>query len=166
MRRVVIISTLFIFCGTLIFGYFELGLKEYLAVRSYLRGLDEEQARQVQALYSGRAEDNVYGGILAGIYFNQLWLWSNDGLRHYPLTVGGSSYTYFSMCSDENKAKIAQGDTKLNIKREPITGEREAWSGKRGDYVRVEIDGAEVREAHGFDWWVFAQLPTKELCRE
>jgi hypothetical protein len=142
--------------------YYQLGLREYLAVRAYL----QRQGSEARALYAGRAQDNVYGGILAGIAPNRLWLWGEGGLTTYPLVYGESSYTYFSMCHEENRAKIAQGESALSIRRLTTVAEQSGWGAQAGDYVRVELAGEVVREAHGFDWWVFAQLPTKELCRE
>lgn len=168
MRRLLLIVTLGFTTLLLVvsmWAWYGLGLGEYIRARWYIAQLDEAKRPAIVEQFNGRSTDQVYGGILAGIYFDQIWLWSDDGIKRYPLIVGGSSYTYFSMCYEENRAKIRQGETNLAIRRLSTTADQTKWIGKVGDYVRVEIDAGEVREAHGFDWWIFAQQPTRQLCR-
>jgi hypothetical protein len=164
LRVVLVLAILLVTVSSL--AWYRLGLREYVRVLRYIAQIDTVVRPATAEKFDGRSADSVYGGILAGIYFDQIWLWSSEGLKHYPLTDGGSSYTYFSMCYEENRAKLAQGDVNLAIRRLNTTADQRIWRGKSGDYVRVELDGEEVREVHGFDWWVFAQQPMREVCRD
>lgn len=148
--------------------YWGLGLGEYMKARRYLANLTGIEREETAEKFYGRREDNVYGGIFAGAYFGRLWLWGESGLSGFSPDTG-TAYSYFSMCSPENRAKLSQDIFPLSSTKE-VTGEFPLWRGKTkaGQYVRLEVGGVAavgaVREAHGFDWWVFARLPVEQQC--
>lgn len=150
--------------------YLGLGLDEYVKARRYLAELAEGERVEAETTFYGSDVGNIYGGILAGIAGNRLWLWGEGGLRTFVLPVG-TVYSYHSLCTVENRERIAQGDFGIR----PIKGvywELAPWRERvgSGQYVGVETAGEGsrlAREVHGYDWWAFKRrIAMETVCGE
>lgn len=145
------------------------GLREYFNVTRHIKRLPVAEQLQTKENFYNESE-TVYSGILAGNLGGKLWVWGKNGLRAFQIE-SGSVYSFFSMCSEENIAKIKNGDYQISSTR-IVTADINEWlvKMKKGNYLRIEKaeDKSKnyIREAHGFDWWVFARTEMNTLCEK
>ena len=146
------------------------GLREYFSVTQYIKKLPSEEKLQVEESFYTESDDTIYSGVFAGNLIGRIWVWGREGLKSFQPDKG-SAYSFFSMCTDENIEKIKNGDYQISSTR-IVTADINEWflKMKRGDYALIEkTDGKSnsyIREAHGFDWWVFANTQMNTLCEK
>lgn len=145
------------------------GLREYLNVTRHIKGLPPAEQLQVRENFYNEGE-SVYSGILAGNLGGKIWVWGKNGLRAFQ-PESGSVYSFFSMCTDENIEKIKSEDYQISSTR-IVTADISEWlmKMKKGNYLRIEKTEDKsknyIREAHGFDWWVFDRTEMNTLCEK
>lgn len=148
----------------------DFGLREYFGVTQYIKKLPSEEKLQVKESFYTEGEDTVYSGAFAGKLGGKIWVWGRGGLKAFQPDQG-SAYSFFSMCTDENIEKIKNKDYQISSTK-IVTGNMSEWLSKmkKGDYVLIEKadrkSNGYIREAHGFDWWVFAKTQMNTLCEK
>ena len=153
------------------FLYFFTGLNSYIKTAYTISKLSGEMKQQAVDGFYGKDEQGIYTGILSGITANRVWIWSNNRLKSF-VTDEYSVYSFFNACSDEILSNIGAEKT-FSIGRSVGT-DILSWSQKvkTGDYVIVNMategnGGAlgNLREAIGYDWFVFMPTDIRKQCK-
>ncbi len=166
----VAVSVIVLLTGLFAWLYNSAGLKEYLGAIVAIRRLPNEQATKAWDNFFTLNEPDLYGGILAGYAGGKIWIWGRSGLRAFQ-PDSNSVYSSFLACLPETLAKANKG--------EPVTVDRKIfldlneWSARveEGSYVTItkatEGNGGikgNLREAYGYDWWVFLPGILSKQC--
>lgn len=122
--------------------------------------------------FVGNDVRNPYGGILAGAFFDRVWVWGESGLKGFPV----DQYTIFSLYDGCNEGVLSELNAGLAgaIGRYVAKDVRD-WGGKSmaGDYVRVfttksDIDNKNVvlKEVYTYNFWLFMPWGMEERCEK
>ena len=113
----------------------------------------------------------VYGGILAGSWFDKIWVWGSQGLRVFTVDQY-SIYSWFDGCDPEIMARLDAGASGAIIHRD-IDTDINVWRGKArvGDYVRANLTPpgfsgvvGNLRELYDYNFWLFVQSGMEARC--
>lgn len=147
--------------------FFELGLREYFAVRLSINKLTKSEILQIDKKFFSWGENNLYQGTFSGIWFNKLWIWGKKGLYSFD-TDKYSVYYLYPIC----EAESSTNKTKTHISQEVYFNLNE-WKTKinQGDYVSIMVSPNEttiknlnVRYVFGYDWQVY--MPNFEINKK
>lgn len=148
------------------------GLNKYVDAMQAINALPLEQQGKAKGDFVGSEDSYLYGGILAGVTGDNVWIWGRRGL-HYFKTDEYSVYSYFSMCNDEILRAFANNE-KVVIDRSVDT-DLTSWrqKAKTGQFVVIMITNPEnggtlgnLREMKAHDWWAFLPTNIGKLCEK
>lgn len=157
MRKWIIFVSLFaVVLAAGVFGYlYEFGgLKYYRKALSYV----ETGETSTGKLY-GSINNNIYGGIYAGVWFGRVGIWGRHGLRLFRPEQG----------TKLNFAKGCYGDYKESDLVFSEYKDISSWKKniKVGDYtfvVYLDSDNRKFKTLWGADYWMFFGGELQDQC--
>lgn len=151
-----------------IYLYFWGGLKQF-ARAMFIMANTGRAANQWDNFYDTHQE-YIYGGLLAGTWFDRVWVWGSGGLKPYRVDES-TVYSWFDGCNPETLALLNSG--KAGAVKQALFTDKAEWREKikAGDYVRVKViqpgmDGipGNLREVYDYNFWLFLEAGMEERC--
>ncbi len=157
MRKwIIFVSLSVVVLAAGIFGYlYEFGgLKYYRKALAYV----ETGETSTGKLY-GSINNNIYGGIYAGVWFGRVGIWGRHGLKLFK-NDQGAKFNLVKGCYGDYDEKGLVFSEYSDIY---------SWNKnvKIGDYVFVsylDSDNNKFSKLWGADYWMFFNGPLKEQC--
>lgn len=162
-RWFAIISVFFLVISSTISIYLFIrgGLKEYIRAIVLINTLPDAKKSEVWSEFSGTDARGAERGLLAGVWFDRVWVWTSIGIKSYR-TDKFSVYSTFDGCS--NPVMISRKNGERNAIRKNLYTDLDLVSKyiKAGDYVVVYLtqpgNGGTVgnlREMYTYNFWLF-----------
>lgn len=156
--------------GVILFLVFVTGGNHFWRAMRLIYTSPKENRSQMKTDLFATENQDVYGGILAGVARGKVWVWGKSGLKSFVIDQY-SVYLYKDRCSDSAREKIVKGvpDDTYTM----IVASLDLWQSKarQGDYVVVRIAASEnggtpgnLREIHAYNYWAFLRGDINILC--
>ncbi|MDD2921341.1 MAG: hypothetical protein PHQ36_03570 [Anaerolineales bacterium] len=165
-----VVALLFISVGVCLYQF--AGLRQYFkSLRIIYFSPTSEIRVSTWKEFIGPDTEWVYGGILAGSWFNRIWVWGGKGLQSFTVDEN-SVYSWYDGCNEAVLSQLNQGASGKVIGREIIT-DMNIWRerAKVGDYVRVNLTKPDtggaignLREIYDYNFWLFMPSGMEARC--
>ena len=94
--------------GVVFWLYFKAGLRQYIQAKQAIDRLSADKISQARSDFFAENVDGSYGGILAGVWSDRVWIWGRRGL--IGLTYDEYSvYSFFLFCQPGLVADMNEG---------------------------------------------------------